>query len=220
MVRLCAAAFLAALAGFAHAAPFQNGSFEAGGGCGNVYDVTGTTLAGWTVYTGNVDWESSLACGGWQPSDGNFSLDLVGQGFGFGGIQQTFDTVPGVTYQVSFDLAGNPGAGPTIKPLTVTVGSDVHSYTFDTTGKSGTAMGWTTQVFTFVATSSSATISFLSDVSAAGGTLNAGAALDNVRIIPLAAGVAIAAVPLTWAPGMAAALLLAATLALRRRRRY
>ncbi len=201
------------------AAPFQNGGFEANGVCANQFDVTGTTLPGWTVYTGNVDWEAGLACGGWAPSEGGHSLDLVGQGFGYGGIQQTFDTVPGTTYQVSFDLAGNYGAGPVIKPLRVTVGSVVQDYTFDTTGRTATAMGWTTKSFTFVADSASATISFLSDVSPSGGTLNAGAALDNVRIAPLAAATT-AAVPLPWvAPGAALLLMLAALAAFARGRR-
>ena len=157
------------------------------------------------------------ACG-WQPSQGNNSLDLVGASAGgIGGIQQTFDTVPGVTYQVSFDLAGNYGAPPVIKPLAVTVNGATTNFTFDTTGRSGLNMGWTRQTLTFVAAGTSSTINFVSDVSAAGGTLNAGAALDNVAIAPLAA--TSSAVPLDWAQWGAMLLLLAsAAWSLRRRR--
>jgi choice-of-anchor C domain-containing protein len=187
-------------------APFQNGDFEVGGICGNVYDVTGSGLPGWTVITGNIDWEGPPSCGGWAPSSGTHSLDLVGQTFGVGGIAQTFDTVPGTTYQVSFDLAGNYGNPPVVKPLAVTVGGVVHNFSFDTTGRSAANMGWTTQTFTFVASSATTTISFVSDVSAYGPPNNAGAALDNVRIAPLS----VASVPLDWAQWAAALLILVA----------
>ena len=81
------------------------------------------------------------------------SLDLVGSGAGgIGGISQTFDTVPGQTYVVSFDLAGNFGAPPVIKPLAVTVNGVTTNFTFDTTGATGTNMGWVTRSVQFTAT--------------------------------------------------------------------
>jgi choice-of-anchor C domain-containing protein len=206
------------LAGAVWAAPFQNGSFEVPGtgGC-NIYDlgVGNTSITGWTVVVGNIDWEGPPACG-WAPSDGSHSLDLVGQFFGVGGIEQSFDTIPGVTYRVSFDLAGNYGAGPVIKPLAVTINGVTTNFNFDTTGRSQFDMGWTTHTLTFVATGTSSTIRFVSDVSAAGGTLNAGAALDNVRIAPL--DTSAAAIPLDWAGSLAAlAIMVAAAGVLRRR---
>ena len=212
---LCAAA--------ANAAPFQNGSFESGppNPC-NTFNVPAgsTIITGWTVSVGNIDWESAPGCG-WQPSDGSNSLDLVGAGAGgIGGIQQTFDTIPGVTYQVLFDLAGNYGASPVIKPLAVTINGVTTNFTFDTTGRSALNMGWTQKVITFTAAGPSSTINFVSDVSGAGGTLNAGAALDNVRIAPLGAAAGAVAVPVDWAHLAAALLLLVAgavVLGLRRR---
>jgi hypothetical protein len=99
----------------------------------------------------------------------------------------------------------------------VTVDGVTQNYTFDITGHDANNMGWTTQTFTFVANSTSATINFVSDVTAAGGTLNAGAALDNVRIAGLNAPTL--AVPLSWAPWGAAMLLLAAVANGRRRTR-
>ena len=187
MSRLASALFLLLLCGAASAAPFQNGSFEIGGrqtSCNNTFNIpVGSTLIpGWTVSAGNIDWEGGPPCG-WQASRGTFSLDLVGNAAGgIGGIQQTFDTIPGVTYKVSFDLAGNYGGLPVVKPLTVTVAGDTHTYTFDTTGKSQFNMGWTRIHFTFVAPSTSTTINFVSDVSALGGLNNAGAAIDNVVV--------------------------------------
>ena len=52
-----------------------------------------------------------------------------------GGVEQTFDTIPGETYEVTFSLAGNFGL-PVIKPLAVTVAGDTHNFTFDSTGAS------------------------------------------------------------------------------------
>jgi len=202
------------------ALPFQNGSFEGTNPCNTFNIPVGSTLIpGWTVSVGNIDWESAPACG-WQPSNGSNSLDLVGGGAGgIGGISQTFDTIPGTTYQVSFDLAGNYGAGPVVKPLAVTINGVTTNFTFDTTGRSALNMGWTTHTLTFVASSTSSTINFVSDVSASGGTLNAGAALDNVRITaPGVAAASSAPVPLDWAHWAAAMLIaIGASLLMRRR---
>lgn len=189
MSRLASGVVLLLFFGAASAAPFQNGSFEVGGKrapCTNVFNIPvgSTMIPGWVVSAGNIDWEGDPLCG-WVPSQGNFSLDLVGiAAGGIGGIQQTFDTVPGVTYKVSFDLAGNYGGLPVVKPLTVTVAGVTQTCTFDTTGRSAFNMGWTKKHFRFVAGSTSTTINFVSDVSALGGLNNAGAALDNVKVHP------------------------------------
>ena len=223
MSRFSATLLLCLCSALAWAAPFQNGSFEGTNPCNTFNVPAGSTLIpGWTVSVGNIDWESGPPCG-WQASVGSNSLDLVGASAGgIGGIQQTFDTIPGTTYQVSFDLAGNYGAGPVVKPLAVTIDGVTTNFTFDTTGRSASNMGWTTHTITFVANSTSSTIDFVSDVSAAGGTLNAGAALDNVRIAPLAAPIAAnAPVPLDWAHWLAATMiaLAGASIFLRRRSR-
>lgn len=220
MKRLMAALSLSLLAGTATALPFQNGSFEVGGvtPCNTFNVPNGSTLiTGWTISAGNIDWLGSPPGCGWQPSEGAASLDLVGSfAGGIGGIQQTFDTVPGTTYVLSFDFAGNFGAPPVIKPLAVTINGVTSNYTFDTTGRSGNAMGWSTRSITFTAAGASSTVNFVSDVSASGGTLNAGAALDNVRVAPLVASVA---VPLDWAHWAAMlTLMLACGMAMRRRR--
>jgi choice-of-anchor C domain-containing protein len=217
MSRFAYALLLLAFCGAAASAPFQNGSFESGTPCNTFNIPAGSTLIpGWTVSVGNIDWEGATSCGGWQASAGSKSLDLVGTG-GIGGIQQTFDTVPGQTYQVSFDLAGNYGAPPVIKPLAVTINGVTTSYTFDTTGQSGLNMGWTTKTLTFTATATSSTINFVSDVTASGGTLNAGAALDNVQIAAPGVVGTPQSVPLSWAH-IAAALLIGIAFVLMRGR--
>jgi choice-of-anchor C domain-containing protein len=213
----CIAAFAAAiLATAAHAAPFQNGSFDVGAPATFVFDIPAgsTQIPGWTVSTGTVDWITN----NWVSSQGTSSLDLVGS-IGVGGVEQTFDTVPGTTYVVAFDLAGNPGGPPAIKPLAVTVNGATRNFAFDTTGRSGAAMGWTRQSFTFVATGATATIAFVSDVRGLGGASNAGAALDNVTIAPQSAQAAPSEIPLPVAHLGAAVLVLLAAAGMARRRR-
>jgi choice-of-anchor C domain-containing protein len=186
MRRIFSALFAFAWAASAFAAPFQNGGFETGtlsaDPCNGAIPVGGGAITGWTVILGDIDYVTP-AC--WTPSEGSRSLDLVGTG-SVGGIEQTFDTVPGQTYRVTFDLAGNPSTlfPPATKNLVVAVDGAPHSYTFDTTGHSTTSMGWTTQSFVFVANGSSSTLSFASDMTP---STFAGAALDNVRVQAIAA---------------------------------
>ncbi len=223
MKRLIAALSVSLLAGTVAALPFQNGSFEIGGvaPCNTFNVPVGSTLiTGWTISAGNIDWLGSPPSCGWQPSQGAASLDLVGSGAGgIGGIQQTFDTIPGTAYVLSFDLAGNYGAPPVIKPLAVTINGVTSNFTFDTTGRSLNAMGWATQTINFTAAGTSSTVNFVSNVSASGGTLNAGAALDNVRVALLVAPVS-ADVPLDWAHWAAImAIMIAGGMVMLRRRR-
>src|SRR5450631_162254 len=186
MHRIAATFAMFALAQLAWAAPFQNGSFEAGfpitspGPCFVSLPSGSTNLTGWTVISGDIDW-LGLACGAQSATDGIASVDLVGDQR-VGGIQQTFDTEPGYVYEVRFDLNGNFGGLPVVKPLRVTVAGVVQNYTFDTTGENpgNAASFWTTKFFTFVATGDSETITFVSDIVGQG--VNAGAIIDNVRI--------------------------------------
>jgi choice-of-anchor C domain-containing protein len=206
-----------ALAQLVAAAPFQNGSFENGSPiaspapCFVILPNGSTNIIGWTVILGDIDWQSP-ACGVQSQTDGIASLDLVGDQ-SIGGIQQTFDTVPGQTYVVKFDLNGNFGGPPVVKPLRVTVAGVTHNYTFDTTGETlaNAASFWSTKSFSFVATASGSTIAFVSDTTGTG--VNAGAVLDNVRITLLATDL-----PLDWAQWAAALLILGAAALLARRR--
>ncbi|MEO8486730.1 MAG: choice-of-anchor C family protein [Betaproteobacteria bacterium] len=217
MIRLTALLGMV-LCASAQALPFQNGSFEVGPPPCTFNIAPGdTSIAGWTVTApGNIDYVTN-GCS-WAASDGIGSLDLVGSAAGgIGGITQTFDTVPGRAYVLSFDLAGNFGGPPVVKPLAVTINGVTTNFTFDTTGATLLAMGWTRRTVAFTAGGPSSTVTFVSDISGAGGT-NAGAALDNVTV---AAVVQVSAtpVPLPWAHLAAlAALALAAAGALSRRR--
>lgn len=186
MIRLATAVFVLLLGMSAAANPnlIQNGGFESGQ-VGNpcfIFDIpAGSNLiTGWTVSRGTIDWDGPPPCSV-QPSEGSHSLDLVGQ-IGIGGIQQTFPTVPGKCYKIGFDLAGNPGNPPTIKPLAVNInGVNVANFQFSIAGKSANNMGWVQRSVKFIATSSSTTVEFVSDITASPPPQNAGATLDNVR---------------------------------------
>ena len=91
----------------------SNGSFESGqyGGGGFQELSTGsTTITGWTVTAGNVDWVDGSY---WGAADGSKSVDLDGSAAG--AVSQTLATTIGDTYVVEFSLAGNPEGNPAVK---------------------------------------------------------------------------------------------------------
>ena len=210
---LLVAAFVVWAAGSsgAQAAAFQNGSFENGPDPGS-YSTKGlndTSIVGWTVFGVSVDYIGTY----WTASQGSRSLDLSGSitdAFGniFGGIKQTFDTIVGQAYTVTFDLAGNPDSSFD-KGVQVSVdsgsfsGSQNFTFTQDSHGPS--SMGWVTFAYSFVADATSTTLAFLS--------LNnsfTGPALDNVSV---------SAVPLPAALPLFGAALGALAMIARRRRK-
>ena len=100
-----------------------NGDFESGPTIppGNTeLTVFGTEIPGWTVVSGNVDYNSAF----WCPTSGSRSIDL--HGIDRGAIEQAFATMPGTTYEVVFDLGARnrtrtvqlTAAGQTSQPLT------------------------------------------------------------------------------------------------------
>jgi choice-of-anchor C domain-containing protein len=145
-----------------------NPSFEEGPACGcgstsyfeTLYAGDGR-LTGWTVLPHSIDHVGTQ----WSHANGIASVDINGPTTG--GISQSVTTTPGVTYVVRFALAGNPDPNPDcaavpIKRVRVTVGGTSRSYSFDITGKSYTNMGWSYKSFTFVAPSTSETLTFQS----------------------------------------------------------
>ena len=165
-----------------------NGSFEEGPAVGRFLNLaTGdTSVRGWVVTGEGVDYVST---GYWVSSHGSRAIDLDGSARSArtpphvqGGIAQTFATVAGARYLVSFDLAGNPNQLPRVKPMRISAASQSAEFKFDTTGKTGARMGWTPQTWTFTANSTSTTLEFRSlTVSPQTGY---GAAIDNVAVVP------------------------------------
>ena len=162
-----------------------NGSFETGPVPGLFTNMAAgsTAISGWTVSTpGNVDYIGSI----WVSADGVRSLDLEGSSGTCvtptncpGGIEQTFATTAGAQYTVTFDLAGNPAFGPTVKTAMVSAAGQSQNFSFDITGKSFADMGWVLRSWTFTAAGSSTTLKFYTADSPATGW---GPALDNVDV--------------------------------------
>lgn len=185
-----------ALASTAHGAAFSNGSFELSpldpGGFTQL-NAGNNSITGWTVRAASVDYIGTF----WPAADGARSIDLSGSAAG--GVEQTFDTVPGMTYLVTFRLSGNPGCGAMVKGLDVgATGNATLHYTFDASVHSTSDGTWTLESYTFVAAGSSTTLFFQSTEASA-----CGPALDDVRVtippVPALSPVAAAAVALLLA---------------------
>ena len=157
------------------AAPFTNGSFELGTDPGSWTAVLAgdTAITGWTVLEVGVDYVGSL----WTAAEGSRSVDL-NRGAGIGGVSQTFDTVNGAAYVVSFYLSGNFVGAPDPKDLTVTVAGVPQNFQFSMPGGWSLAtMGWVQRTVNFTASDTSTTLTF--------STPNAtgyGPAIDNVSV--------------------------------------
>ena len=155
-----------------------NGSFELPGNAGSITTlIAGTasaaTMPCWTVTNGTIDYVGTY----WKGSDGGYSLDM--DGTSPGSVVQTFATTPGAAYTVSFDLAGNSAGGAQPKLLQVSAGSGSQPFSFDSSTKSTSNMGWVRKSLTFTANRAMTTLQFASG-SPAGSMW--GAALDNVCV--------------------------------------
>lgn len=157
-----------------------NGSFEEGpernsGGI-TWLNEGATDIKGWTVSRGQISYVGSF----WQHADGKRSLDLHGNP-GFGGIKQTFKTKKGQKYRVTFAMAGSPGGKNPKKELGVFAAGKEEKFIFDQTDKTPQDMGWTTQVWDFVATGDETTLEFRSLMT---DDDTYGPALDKVSVAP------------------------------------
>ena len=183
-----AVAAVALVPASAHAATFVNGSFEGGTLTNSSFTTVAggnsTAINGWVVTGNSVDYIGSY----WTAQQGSRSIDLNGNGPG--GIQQTFDTVVGQLYNVSFWLAGNTAGQPTVKSVQVgATGAESSIFTFDTTGLSlPNNMGWKNYNYQFTAGPGGSTTLFFASPNSG----SFGAALDNVSVSAVPE-------PATWA---------------------
>jgi choice-of-anchor C domain-containing protein len=155
---------------------FSDGSFETPAVPAGTFSrlFAGQSVGPWSVTSGSVD---LIGPGFWAAAEGDQSLDLDGASDGT--ISQTFATTPGTTYTVSYALAGNTAAGPTIKTgMALINGQVVQNFSFDITGKTFVDMGYVNQEFTFLATGPSTTLTFASTTTPGGW----GPVLDNIQI--------------------------------------
>jgi choice-of-anchor C domain-containing protein len=151
---------------------FETGTYVDNGSGFQQLNAGDTSIDGWTVDAGSVDWIGSY----WPADDGAMSIDM--SGVEAGTISQTFATTIGNTYTVSFSLSGNPAGPPTEKTLDVSAtGGTVANYTYDVTGNDLLNMNWTQETYEFLATSATTTLSFISTTAGAFGP-----AIDNVVV--------------------------------------
>ena len=99
-----------------------NGSFEVGTCAGpgqfqRVFAPDSTAIAGWEVFSAEVDWMCDNTY--WQSFNGTRDIDL--DGLSQGGMRQSFPTQVGATYLVTFYMAGNNFDGPALKTMQVSV---------------------------------------------------------------------------------------------------
>ncbi len=149
------------------------------------------TLPGWALTQGTVD---LLPSSYWQPSNGRFSVDLIGTP-GLGGISQTVTGLTiGTDYELTFDFAINPdqrekSSGKIMQVQAV--GSAVlvtQTYQRTKNGESKSHMHYTHESIQFTADSTSVTITFsaLPPLNLPGGLLASrsvvGPVLDNVDL--------------------------------------
>jgi choice-of-anchor C domain-containing protein len=133
-----------------------------------------TQIRGWDVTQGNIDVIDSY----WPPADGKRSLDM--NGVMKGGIAQTFKTVKGRKYRVTFSLAGNPEGGVGERKLLVSAADKRAEFVFNTAGKGLKDMGWVTKTWEFTAVANQTRLEFASLTEG-----QCGPALDNVSVVAL-----------------------------------
>ena len=191
---LCAAAPASAATNL-----ITNGGFDVPGDIPEYQTISaGSTPVGfgWTV-TGTVDVLNLDSRYGGEPDPANGdpnALDLVGVG-STGGIAQSFATVIGRSYRLTFDYANNPFIGFAEMDFGVLDGAaDVFRKSLAHSGSSTSNMAWTGSEFEFTATSALSTLFFTKTQQ---GNLNGGMYLDNIQVEQMGAGAV--PEPATWA---------------------
>ncbi|MCX4661722.1 choice-of-anchor C family protein [Streptomyces sp. SID4919] len=182
VVAVAAAGLLATGPGMASAAPsavavsrFDDGSFEYPTAPANSFTTVtaGQSIGPWKVSAGGVD---LIGAGFWQAAEGDQSVDL--NATQPGAVAQTFTTVVGRTYTVTYALAANPEGGAAVKTGKVLVdGQNFQDFSFDSTGKTRAAMGYVQRQVTFVANAPTTTLGFASTLPGAYGPV-----IDDVRV--------------------------------------
>ena len=97
-----------------------------------------------------------------------------------GALAQTFETASRRRYVVSFSLAGNPFCTQGVKTLVVQVAGVKRNFSFDTTGRTGSTMGWQSETVPFTATRDRTMLRFTSTTDP---NSQCGPEIDNVKVV-------------------------------------
>ena len=137
--------------------------------------VVNATIPGWNIDSGAID----LVRAYWKPVEGYQSIDL--SAYERGKISQVIPTKAGNQYALAFRMAGNMAGPPTIKQLAVYWdGNYIGTYSFDTTGKTASNMGWIQIIIQDLPASTGSTVISFADVSE--GNTWYGVALDDIIV--------------------------------------
>ena len=115
-----------------------------------------TAITGWTTTDNGVEWWSPTGYGP-MPAGPNL-VDLACYVYSAGGIQQTFATVPGQSYQIDFWFGTHAVSGRD-GTATIQVSADGQLQSYSITSLTS-PIGWNLESFTFVADDASATLKF------------------------------------------------------------
>lgn len=195
---LAVAAVLATVAGSPAAAAqiemLTNGSFEDTGGAspegwgGLTYYAGGAwMIPGWTIEDGSVDLTTSGSF--WGPAaDGNYAMDI--NGWSAGTISQSFATVLGRLYTVSFAYSRNVAGAPNPATALVTLGGESFDVSAANDGSYGFGhnMQWKSGTFSFTGTGNVETLRLAATVPGNGGVF-----FDDVSVTTVVPE------PATWA---------------------
>jgi hypothetical protein len=165
---------------------FENGTFVPDTNNTDELSSGSTAITDWTTINGvptawikNVNpWDISAA-------DGQFFLDLTGYSDAgtYGGVSQSFATVAGTNYVVTFDVGYGGNSANFDGPVSVRAIAPGFNGTFTSASGSQDPAVWNLETFNFTATSSLSELS-LTGLSTAGGYY---IGLDNVDVEPSAA---------------------------------
>lgn len=163
-----------------------NGGFERSEvGNWTTYGAGATAINNWTVLAAGVTLTPDATFPGTQAREGKQWLSLTTIGGAAGGVRQTFTTVPGETYRLSFDYTalshGDTSGANVVYEMSYDVGDGPQQLTVDCTGTPVLNFApWTTQIFDFQADGPSTTLTFLAGAGSYAGFY--GPAIDNVTV--------------------------------------
>ena len=147
-------------------------------------DIGNTDITGWTVIKGEIDY-LTYSQYTWKAADGERCLDLCGNP-GSGGLSQTFPTETGMTYEVRFQMSGNPMTGYSgddqpNKTLRAQAAGQFADFSYDRSVEQNSFadMKWKLCTFTFIADSNSTTLEIFSTMD----IVKIGPIIDNVSVV-------------------------------------
>ena len=138
---------------------FQDGDFALAPNPGayTTYKRGSAAIPGWVVTKATIDLIGTY----WLAPGRRRSIDLDGTP-GFGAVAQTFATIPGKRYVVSFLLSGNSDGAPTVKSMRVSAAAASADFRFDSAAGSAQHGNWLPKTMSFVATHPATTLQFRS----------------------------------------------------------